>query len=298
MPIYKFISQILIAFGILLINLFLFSFIAELICKAVFNVDVTQMLITADFSNADKNFKNAIRVYQGITSMGAFTVSSIIISFIFKKNPIEYLKLNKISNKNILLFIPLIFFISMPFLSWLININAQLKLPESLVSLETILKNLESKNNTIYELMLMMNSYDELFINLFVMALVPALGEELFCRGVLLNIFYDYSGKFYRSILIVAVIFTVFHLQFYKFIPMVTIAFILGVFVNWTQGLWASILFHFFNNCFAIIGKYYYNKGYDNFFTNQETNIQFYFVILSFVASFALLFYLNKIYKK
>lgn len=297
MPVHKFVSQILIAFGILLINLFVFTVLASLVCKSVFGVNVAQVLTNSNFETINTNEINAIRIFQGIVSLGSFTVSAFVISFFFKQKPLEYLKLNKTPDLKILLFIPVLFFAAVPFISWLVELNASLKFPEFLSSIESYFKNMEMKNNKIYDLMLTMNSPADLFSNLLIMALIPSIGEELFCRGVLLNIFYGYSQKFYRSVLIVALIFTIFHLQFYKIVPMVTIAFLLGIFVNWTQGLWASIIFHLLNNSMAVVGKYLFAKGYDNFFTNQETVFPVYFVILSFVVTFAILYYLNKGYK-
>ncbi|MCC6720888.1 MAG: CPBP family intramembrane metalloprotease [Bacteroidia bacterium] len=297
MPLYKFISQILIAFGILIINLFVFTMLAGIICKNIYGIDITELMAVSENENADIKSINAIRIFQGIVSIGSFVFSSFVISYMIKQKPVEYLKLNKFLDFKLLVFIPILLIVSVPLISWLVQINSSLELPSALSSIESFLRDLEAKNNKLYELMLTMNSSSDLILNIIIMALIPAVGEELFCRGILLNIFYGYTGKYYKSVLIVALIFTLFHLQFYKLVPMVTISFLLGVFVIWSKGIWASIFFHFLNNSLAVIGKYLYYKGYDNFLTNQDANFPIYFVILSFVASCAIIFYLNKIYK-
>ncbi|NUM31071.1 MAG: CPBP family intramembrane metalloprotease [Bacteroidetes bacterium] len=297
MPTYKFISQILIAFGILLINLFVFTLIAGYVCNTYYNVDVAQVLKNSNFDIINHNQTIAIRIFQGIVSLGSFTFSAFVISFLLKQKPIEYLKLNKKPEWKVLLFIPILLFVSVPFISWLLEINSKLTFPGFISSVEVFFKNLEQNNNKIYDLMLTMNTPTDLYMNIVIMALIPAIGEELFCRGVLLNIFYGYTQKFYRSAFMVALVFSMLHLQLYKIVPMVLIAFLLGVFVSWTKGLWASIIFHFLNNSMAVVGKYLFIKGYDNFFTNQQTVFPYYYVIISFVLSFAVVYFLNKNYK-
>ena len=140
-------------------------------------------------------------------------------------------------------------------------------------------------------------NYTDLVLNLMVMALIPAVGEELFCRGVLLNVVYDYSGKILRSVVIVAIIFTLFHMQFYKFAPMMVLAIILGLFISWTQSIWASILFHFLNNTTAVVGNFYAQRGVKNIFTDEHANMPLLLTILSFLLTIALIIWLNKFSK-
>jgi len=293
----RFISRILIALGVLGINLVLFTYLAEFLCRIIYHLSIQQLLLN-NIETPTTNIVDAIRMFQGIVSFGSFVFSSLVLALIFKQKPIEYLGLQTFPKPIFLFIIPLLLFASMPFLSWLLEINGKLQLPDFLSAFESNIKALELQNEKLYELLLRMDNYGDLFINLLVMALIPAVGEELFCRGVLLNIFFDYSGKFFKSIVIVALIFTLLHMQIYKFVPMMALAILLGVFINWTQGIWASILYHFLNNTMAVLGSFYFDRGYINLFTDQNAQLPIIYIVASFFVSIAIIILTNKYSKK
>ncbi len=294
----KFISRLFIAFGVLLINLFLFSIIAEYTCTFFYQISISEFLSTINLAKPNTNEINALRLFQGLVSIGTFIFSSLILALIFKQKPLEYLGLRHFPNRIYLLLVPCLLLISMPLLSWLIELNGQLTLPSFMAGVENTLKAIEAKNEKMYAIMLTMTSYDHLIANIFVMALIPAIGEELFCRGVLLNIYYDYSGKFIKSVIIVALIFTLFHMQVYKFIPMMALAILLGLLIGWTQSIWASILFHFLNNTMAVIGSYYNQKGIKNFMTDNHEHVPYVLTLFSFLLTVALIAWITKFAKR
>ena len=295
---FKLVSRLLIAFGVMFINLFLFSILAEFLCKAFYDISISGYLANPIPDSPKTNEINAMRMFQGIVSLGTFVISAFVISLIFKERPLEYLGLDSFPKPVYLLIVPVLLIVSMPFLSWLVEMNSKLTLPAFLSGLENTLKEMELKNERMYDLMLTMDNYNQLFLNLLVMALIPALGEELFCRGVLLNVIYDYSGKFLRSVIIVALIFTLFHMQFYKFVPMMVLALLLGLFINWTHSLWASILFHFLNNTFAVAGSFYYQRGVKNILTDDTAHMPYLLTIGSFIITIALIAWINKYSKR
>lgn len=88
------------------------------------------------------------------------------------------------------------------------------------------------------------------FVGLFVHAVGPAVGEELFYRGYLGRLL---LGR-YRAILgvlLTSAIFGIIHLN----VPQAALAFILGLYAHWvylaTRSLWVPILLHFLTNAFA-----------------------------------------------
>ena len=288
----------MISIGVFIICLTVFIALAQLICQKIYNVDTSLFLSSHYYGTPTETELTAIRVFFSIYSIGTFIFSAFIISLIFKQKPIEYLKLNKFPKPVFLLMIPVLFIVALPLLSWLIQWNSSFVLPDFLAGIEQKLKAMEDVNNQLYALLLDMDNYTDLFANIMVMALIPAIGEELFCRGVLLNIFYEYSGKKFWSVVIVAIIFTLLHMQFYKFLPMMTLAIMLGLFINWTQSIWASIFFHFLNNTLAVCGNFYYQRGVKNLLTDEKNQIPYYLTILSFLLTIAIIVWLNKFSKR
>lgn len=101
-----------------------------------------------------------------------------------------------------------------------------------------------------------LSSMPELIISIIVLALVPAVCEEVFFRGGLQNYLYKSSGKFWLSVIIVSLIFSAVHFSIYGFLSRVALGIILGLLFQYSGRLWPGILAHFFNNAAAVIAMY------------------------------------------
>jgi hypothetical protein len=97
-----------------------------------------------------------------------------------------------------------------------------------------------------------------------------------------------------KSVIIVALVFTILHLQVFKFLPMMTLAIILGLYINFTKGLWASILFHFLNNTISVLASYFEQRGIKNIFFDNDAQLPLWAIISSFVLSGILIYTLIK----
>ena len=97
-------SQLLIAIGIVLINIYIFNMFSQWIGLKLFDADVAVLLQNGLFNELTTNEINAIRFSQFFTSFGGFIMSSFVIMQVFQQNPWEYMRLNKVpSTKFVLL---------------------------------------------------------------------------------------------------------------------------------------------------------------------------------------------------
>lgn len=101
-----------------------------------------------------------------------------------------------------------------------------------------------------------LNSIPELIISIIVLALVPAVCEEVFFRGGMQNYLYRHSGRFWVSVIIVSVIFSAVHFSIYGFLSRVALGIVLGLLYQYSGKLWLSIVAHFINNATAVIVMY------------------------------------------
>ncbi len=92
------------------------------------------------------------------------------------------------------------------------------------------------------------------FVILIVVALIPAVCEELFFRGYLLNCFK--SKKHAPAIIITALLFAGIHLDVYKFFPLLIMAWAYGFIASKTESILLPVIFHFMNNALAVISFY------------------------------------------
>ncbi|MFH1130426.1 MAG: ABC transporter permease subunit/CPBP intramembrane protease [Pseudomonadota bacterium] len=92
----------------------------------------------------------------------------------------------------------------------------------------------------------------KLWLDLFALAISPAICEELLFRGALLHASRD-SLKPWAVVLLNAVLFGLFHLSIYRFFPTALLGAVLALIVLRTGSIYPAMVFHFLNNGAAIL---------------------------------------------
>ena len=106
-----------------------------------------------------------------------------------------------------------------------------------------------------------MQGLGDLVINLGLIALIPAVGEELLFRGIIQRLFYKWSGDVHIGVWIAAILFSALHGQFFGFLPRMMLGAVLGYLLVWSGSLWLPIFVHMVNNGGAVIVAYLINRG-------------------------------------
>jgi len=172
--------------------------------------------------------------------------------------------------------------------------NLQMQLPESLHGIETWMRQQEDSMAQITERMLMTADPGRMLTNLLVIAFLPALGEELFFRGALHNIFKRLFRNEQVAIWVGAVVFSAVHVQFYGFFPRLLLGAFFGYLVMRTKNIWAPILAHFANNAAVVLMAFYYaseGKPYSELVESDSYPIIVYLGSLIASAGMAYWFY-------
>jgi hypothetical protein len=151
-------------------------------------------------------------------------------------------------------------FVSLPVTNQLARWNENTTIFSTFEKLEDYLRELEDMATATTEKMLNVNTFGGLLLNLLVIALIPAIGEEMTFRGVLQQ---GLARKMnpHIAIVISAAIFSFIHFQFFGFLPRMFLGLLLGYMFYITGSLWTSILMHFVNNATAVVVYYLNNKG-------------------------------------
>ncbi len=194
--------------------------------------------------------RNAVRMANLLNHVAAFTLPALLLGLILYRNRwIEYFKLDRFPSA-ILVFASLFFVIaSFPFTQITYWLNKQIPLP-------TWSAQMEQATEGMLKGILVMNSPMELFFNLFVIAVVPAIGEELVFRGILQQQLERIFRRPALAIWVTAIIFSAIHLQFAGFLPRVVLGAALGYVFYWSRSLWVPILAHFLTNGLQIVAQY------------------------------------------
>lgn len=144
----------------------------------------------------------------------------------------------------------------MPCIPFLTEVNSRIieYLPH-----ETILwlKALEEPSNRMVETLLHGNRPGQFVGNILLLALVPALGEEMLFRGIIQRHLCQWWKKTLPAIVVTAFLFSAIHLQFYGFLPRLVLGLLLGYAMEHSKSLWLPIALHLVNNTLVVALAYF-----------------------------------------
>ena len=203
----------------------------------------------------------SLKWLQLLQTMGTFLLPPILCAWLWSEGhqPFRWLKMDRSTDWTYFVLAIGIMVCALPGINLLADINGRVQLPESLAFIEKILKQQEEAAAVLTERFLQADSIGGLLINIGLMALLPALAEELSFRGTLQQVLansQEPSAKSHIAIWVTAFIFSAVHMQFYGFVPRMLMGAMLGYIFVWTDSLWVPVVMHFTNNGLAVIAYY------------------------------------------
>jgi len=100
-----------------------------------------------------------------------------------------------------------------------------------------------------------------LLVNLLMIGVLAAIGEELIFRGLFQGLLTRMLKNPHIAILITALLFSAFHFQFFSFLPRFVLGIVLGYLMYLGRSIWFPIIAHFVNNAMGVIYYYFNSKG-------------------------------------
>ena len=192
------------------------------------------------------------KIMQLILTLFTFLLAPIAVGYIWYEKLSDAYSLNRKPPVKMIFWVIMLMFAITPLINLLSYVNEQMVLPGFMKNIEVYFKEMEDAAAQLTEKMLVMNTTSDLIVNLIVMAVAPALCEELYFRGTLLNIFSEGRNR-HAAIWIVAIIFSLIHFQMYGFIPRMILGALLGYLMMWSGSIWVPVIAHFTNNAMAVI---------------------------------------------
>ena len=199
---------------------------------------------------------SSLKWIQFFQSAAMFLLPPLCMAYLWSKQPLEWLKVKgeRVKVKSEGVWAVLLMLVALPAINLLAHINEQIALPAFLEPLEAWMKTQEETAKNLTDQFMHVTTFGGLIINLLLMAVLPAISEELTFRGVLMNLF-KVKGESvpHLAIWCSAILFSAIHLQFYGFVPRMLMGALFGYMLVWTGSLWTPILMHFTNNAMAVI---------------------------------------------
>lgn len=236
----------------------IFSVLGFLFCVPLFDIPLDIETLTSSIS---KDVRAEI-VVQIFSALGTFVVPALVYTKIFEAKPAQFLKIKKLPSIKTIFFTAILFFLANFVLD--IFVKATYLIPFEQFDNAFIKGLLETEKLTELAFKRFLNFTSPLyFILVFIMmAILPALGEELTFRGVFYNLFNRSSGKPVFAIIFSAFIFAVIHFQLHNFLAIFFMGVLLAYVYYISENLWVSVAAHLFNNGLIVILSYASKLGY------------------------------------
>ena len=231
--------------GILFLPIFVSVILHALIAVALvalFADNGMALIQNQDLSNqASVNYLKLMQLFSGV---GLFITPTLFYAHLTNFD----FKFFKLSRQNTILVIAIMMLIT-PFIGLLLEWSMMIPFPEWLLQFDV-------NSEAIVTAFLQMDTIWDLFYTILVIAVVPAIGEELLFRGYLQQKLGNWLSNPNTAILITAFLFSAIHFHFQVMIPRFALGILLGYLFYWSNSLWLPILAHFVNNAQAVIFSY------------------------------------------
>ncbi|MCY1721753.1 CPBP family intramembrane metalloprotease [Prolixibacteraceae bacterium Z1-6] len=252
-------SQLIFSAFVILVCFLAFTVLSLLIAWPLFGIDsVMNISSLGNFENPESIA--ILKYFQTVQAIGLFIIPPVILGYLFHGKIKEYLHLNKAVNNSSLLLVVVLMLFAGPFINFIGEINNNMSFPDWMSGIEKWMKESEENAAIITKAFLDVKTIPGLTFNIFMIAFLPAIGEELLFRGVVQRIFTNMTKNYHWGIWISAILFSTLHMQFYGFVPRVLLGAMFGYMLVWSGSMWLPIVGHFLNNALAVIGMYMINN--------------------------------------
>jgi membrane protease YdiL (CAAX protease family) len=286
--------QLLILTAYALVGLFICTLLSMLLIVGVYGVKVFTdpgLLMSSLPENITK-----LKIIQIGSAIGLFLLPPLCLALT------ERIKISEFYNweKPVLSMLGLVFLLmlfSFPLTELTGLINQKMTLPDFLKPIEAWMRAKEDEAMQMTIAFLTVRNTWDFILNLFMVALLPAIAEELMFRGGIQRAFSRMFRNPHVAIWITAFIFSAIHFQFYGFLPRLLLGALFGYMYFWTKSLWYPMFGHFLNNGYAVCMALYFQKHNLPLDKVEETpSFNWYGYVIGLIATVLLLNYLKKLY--
>ncbi len=194
---------------------------------------------------------------------GIFLLPPLVYAYLADPHPLAYAGL-KAPQKNSFLFLGVIIMVAAYFTVEFMGI-----LNEAIVHLlpkgtQSWIESGEADANSMLQSVLSVKTPVELLKTIILVCALPAIGEELFFRGILQKLFIQIFKSAWPGIIFTAFLFSAFHMQFMGLIPRMALGIILGCLYWYSGSLYTSMLGHFIYNTINVLLIYFHFADLDS----------------------------------
>lgn len=200
--------------------------------------------------NSPPRLIDAAITMQAIGSIFLFVISPLLFGYLAHPRPAQYLGLRR-PGKSIQLLLSILLMISaIPVLAGIADLIGH-------IDFGAKVKAEQAANDNLTKAFLQIHDVPSLVRGLIVMGLIPAVGEELLFRGVLMRFARRLSRNMVMPVLFTAAAFAYSHTNIYGYLSIFLAGVLLAMIYYLTGSLWCSIAAHLFFNGSQVVMSYF-----------------------------------------
>lgn len=199
------------------------------------------------------NERTHILLSSTVQCILAFCVPALLLARFSSNNWKDWLYLTRVPSIKALIGVVLVYLLSLPAMEWLIEWNNNLSFPESMASLESLLRKWENSSAETTSKILETQGFIPVLMGVLIIGVLTGFSEELFFRGGLQGILTRGSIGIGVSVWVTAIIFSAMHFQFFGFLPRLIMGVFFGYLLVWTKSIWVPVFAHILNNSIVVI---------------------------------------------
>jgi uncharacterized protein len=152
--------------------------------------------------------------------------------------------------------------LSIPMIEQWSALNQGLSLPPAFHKLEALMRATEQGAESLTKILVQYTNLPSFLLVFVVIAVIPALGEEIVFRGIIQKELAQEWGNQHLAIWVTGFIFSFIHFQFFGFIPRLLLGVLFGYCYLWTNSLWVPIAMHFANNALTLVVSSFFSTSF------------------------------------
>ncbi len=250
-------EKFLFAVVVLFILGLAFQFLGAFLAAWIYGFGFTDILTLQDYS--DPAYVAASKLIQILGSIGTFIVPAFLFSLLFAGDLFSYYGFRNPVGATPLLLTALMMVSVIPFINYTAELNMGMEFP--LKGLDRMLRTLEADAEEMMMAFTSANNFWGLLVNLLMIGVIAAVGEELIFRGLLQRLLWGMVKNIHLAVVITAILFSAFHFQFFSFLPRFVLGLVLGYLMHYGRSIWYPIVAHFVNNAMGVIYYYFSSRG-------------------------------------
>jgi len=234
-----------------------FQFLGAFIAAVTYGFGVSDILTLGAFD--DPRYVAASKLIQILGAVGTFIIPALLFSYLFEGDLFSYYRFHEPVNWIAVLLTLGMMISVIPLINYLAEINLRMEFP--IESVDRLMRSLEGEAEKIMRAFTATKSFWGLVVNLLMIGVLAAVGEELIFRGLFQRLLTGMFKSPHLAILITAMLFSTFHFQFFSFLPRFILGIILGYLMYLGRSIWFPIIAHFMNNAMGVIYYHFNSKG-------------------------------------